>query len=166
MNIIYNKKAYNIELQGKDSAYSLLVDGDKVDFPVNIISDNVFNMQIENKFVNAFATQDENNCYVFIDGDTFTFSKPKEEEKCFSSEGGLSADKEIIKPPMPGCIVKVLVQKEQKVEEGTALIIVEAMKMETSLYSTISGIVTQVNVSAGEQVDSDTVLIVVEKEEK
>ncbi len=67
---------------------------------------------------------------------------------------------------MPGSIVKVLVEKGQKVDEGDGLIIIEAMKMETTMYSSISGIVTEVNAKAGEQVDSDKVLLVVEKEKE
>jgi biotin carboxyl carrier protein len=36
--------------------------------------------------------------------------------------------------------------------------------METTLFSSITGIVTEVNVSAKEQVSADKVLIIVEKE--
>ena len=38
------------------------------------------------------------------------------------------------------------------------------MKMESTLYSSISGKVSEVNAKAGEQVDSDLVLVLVEKE--
>lgn len=39
------------------------------------------------------------------------------------------------------------------------------MKMETNLYTRITGTVTKVNAKEGDRVDSDTVLVVIEKEE-
>ena len=66
---------------------------------------------------------------------------------------------------MPGSVVNVLVNEGQKVEEGTPIIIVSAMKMETTLYSSISGIVIEVNATKGEQVDETKSLVVIMKEE-
>ena len=64
---------------------------------------------------------------------------------------------------MPGSIVKILVEPNQKVGEGEPIVIVEAMKMEITLYSSIEGIVSEINVQVGEQVDSDKVLVVINR---
>jgi len=126
------------------------------------IDANHFKIYHSGRLVSCYATEDANNIYVFIEGNSFHFEKVNEEED-FSSESSNNANRLEVKAPMPGSVVKVVVGPGQEVAEGDALIIVEAMKMETSLFSTISGTVSEVNVKEGEQVDSSKVLIVVEK---
>ena len=46
-----------------------------------------------------------------------------------------------ISATMPGTVVKVLVEKGEKVERGDHLLITEAMKMETTVQAPFSGVV-------------------------
>lgn len=63
--------------------------------------------------------------------------------------------------PMPGKVVKVVSQEGTRVEAGDVLVVLEAMKMEHSVRSAEVGIVKQMLVSEGEQVEADAVLAVV-----
>ncbi len=67
-----------------------------------------------------------------------------------------------ISAPMPGMVLKVMVQEGAKVEKGTPLVILEAMKMENVLKSDVGGTVSSVHVVAGEAVEKGQLLIVVE----
>lgn len=164
MELLYKNKTYSVELQKLDSAFSSVINGEKKIFSANLLNPNTISIIDGNSRTLAYAADDDNNIYVNIDGQNFVFQKPKEEESEFGGDNGISADKQIVKPPMPGSIVQVVAEKGKKVSEGAPLIIIEAMKMETTIYANIDGIVTEVNVSAGEQVDSDKVLMIVEKE--
>ena len=64
--------------------------------------------------------------------------------------------------PMPGKIVKVLVQPGDAVEARQGLVVVEAMKMENELRAQRPGTVTDVRVQEGMSVEAGTVLVVVE----
>ena len=66
--------------------------------------------------------------------------------------------------PMPGTVVRVDVTAGDTVEAGTAIVTIEAMKMEHAVRAPARGIVTAVCVAVGAQVDSGTVLAVVEEE--
>ena len=66
--------------------------------------------------------------------------------------------------PMPGTVVRVGVSAGDAVEAGTAIVTIEAMKMEHAVRSPGRGTVTAVSVAVGAQVDSGTVLAVVEEE--
>jgi propionyl-CoA carboxylase alpha chain len=66
--------------------------------------------------------------------------------------------------PMPGTVVRVDVAAGDAVEAGTAIVTIEAMKMEHAVRSPGRGTVTAVSVAVGAQVDSGTVLAVVEEE--
>jgi biotin carboxyl carrier protein len=64
--------------------------------------------------------------------------------------------------PMPGRIVKVLVQSGDTVAAHQGLVVVEAMKMENELRAPRAGQVTAVNVVEGMSVEGGAVLIVME----
>ena len=58
-------------------------------------------------------------------------------------------------------IVKVLVQDGDEIIEDQPLMILEAMKMENEIRAVRSGVVRKVEVTAGESVEQDAVLIVI-----
>lgn len=65
----------------------------------------------------------------------------------------------VIKAPMPGTVVNVVVSAGQAVKAGDDLVFIEAMKMETPVKAPQDGTVATVNVAKGESVDSGKVLV-------
>jgi pyruvate carboxylase subunit B len=65
----------------------------------------------------------------------------------------------IMKAPMPGLVVRVQVQAGEQVTAGTALVVLEAMKMENELKAAASGVVKSVRVAPGEAVEKGQILI-------
>jgi pyruvate carboxylase len=63
---------------------------------------------------------------------------------------------------MPGLVVGLQVVRGQRVERGDRLLSIEAMKMETAIFSEQGGVVTEIVVSAGTQVDSGDLLLVLD----
>lgn len=64
--------------------------------------------------------------------------------------------------PLPGNVVEILVSEGDHVEAGQALLIMEAMKMETELLANISGTVQALHVTKGGRVTPGEVLIEIE----
>ena len=62
--------------------------------------------------------------------------------------------------PMPGLVVDVLVKAGQTVKEQDKLLVIQAMKMETSVHSPMSGVIREIYVSAKDSVESGDLLIV------
>jgi len=79
-----------------------------------------------------------------------------EVEASHQHHGGLSA-------PMNGSIVRVLVEAGQTVEAGTALVVLEAMKMEHSIRAPHAGTVKALYCGEGEMVSEGTVLVELEE---
>lgn len=67
-----------------------------------------------------------------------------------------------VTPPMPAVVVKVLVQPGDKVERGDRLVVVSAMKTETSLKAPRAGTVVAVRVVVGQNVRPGEELVLVE----
>ena len=67
-----------------------------------------------------------------------------------------------ITAPMPGKVVRVLVDVGQQVEAGAGLVVVEAMKMQNEMKAPRSGVVVSIEVSAGDTVEAGARLAVIE----
>jgi len=64
--------------------------------------------------------------------------------------------------PMPGRVVKVLVSKEERVNLGDSVLIIEAMKMESRVPAPIAGRVVAVYVKEGDDIKTDETLVQLE----
>jgi pyruvate carboxylase len=60
---------------------------------------------------------------------------------------------------MPGTVLKILVEKGEKVSKGDHLMITEAMKMETTVQAPFSGIIQDVYVKNGDAIQTGDLLI-------
>ena len=70
-----------------------------------------------------------------------------------------SADKMQIGAPIPAMVSAVTATVGHKVKKGEKLVILEAMKMQTTVYALNDGIIDQVEVQAGDQVESKDLLV-------
>ena len=67
--------------------------------------------------------------------------------------------------PMPGQVLRVLVEEGQSVEPGDALVVLEAMKMEQTIKATIQGVVRAILVKPAETVAPGQMLVEIESVE-
>lgn len=65
----------------------------------------------------------------------------------------------VVRSPMPGRVVRVLVARGTTVKERQGLIVLEAMKMENEVRSPAAGTVKDVHVAAGEAVEANAQLV-------
>jgi acetyl-CoA carboxylase biotin carboxyl carrier protein len=64
--------------------------------------------------------------------------------------------------PLAGKILAVLVEPGSKVEEDDELVVIEALKMENTVYAPSSGTVKEIKVKIGDSVEDEDLLIVLE----
>jgi len=77
-------------------------------------------------------------------------------------ETGVHHGENIIRSPMPGKVVKLLVKVGDKVEAGQTVIVVSAMKMESEFKAGKAGIVAEIPVKEGDTIDGNQVMVVIE----
>lgn len=66
---------------------------------------------------------------------------------------------------IPGTIIKLLCKKGDKIKQGDAIAIIEAMKMETNVISTQNGIIERLFVKEGDTVKAGQLIACIEDEE-
>jgi propionyl-CoA carboxylase alpha chain len=66
---------------------------------------------------------------------------------------------------MPAAVTQVAVELGQTVCKGDVIVVVEAMKMQHTITAPSDGVVAELNVSVGQQVESGAVLAVIDSPE-
>ena len=74
-------------------------------------------------------------------------------------EDGAGSQSMELRAPMPGKVLEILVEEGQSVEEGDAMLVLEAMKMENVLRAGTAGVVSTIGVKEGSAVEKEAVLI-------
>lgn len=77
-------------------------------------------------------------------------------------EPGSAVEKGSLLAPMPGAVIRLGAARGDTVSAGQPLVWLEAMKMEHTITAPADGVLTQLNVTVGQQVDVGTVLARVE----
>jgi biotin carboxyl carrier protein len=148
------------------------------DIDVELISrnGNTVCVRIEGREISAeLATNADGASVLTIDGRRYAIFGARRKDSIFVSVGpasfefkpveastrrrarGLAAHE--ILAPMPGKVLKLLVRDGDLVEAGQPLVVIEAMKMETTLAAESAAIVKHVRVEEGQTVDHGAVLI-------
>jgi acetyl/propionyl-CoA carboxylase alpha subunit len=73
------------------------------------------------------------------------------------------AERSSLTAPMPGTVIRVLVEPGRRVEPREPLLVLEAMKMETPVVSPYEAVVKAVHVREGDQVTGGTLLVELEE---
>ena len=79
--------------------------------------------------------------------------------RSLAGAGTASASGGVIKAPMPGLVVRVLVAEGETVAAGQGLVVLEAMKMENELKAPAAGVVMSVRAAPGAAVEKGSVLV-------
>jgi acetyl/propionyl-CoA carboxylase alpha subunit len=89
-------------------------------------------------------------------------SQPPRVEDASRSAELVPGGQRTVTAPMPGTVLRVLVEAGARVEARQPLLVLEAMKMETPLVSPHDGVVGRVHVGEGDRVAGGDVLIELE----
>lgn len=95
--------------------------------------------------------------HIHIDGETFTacYTDPI---RRYADDSARAAD-DVVLAPMPGTVVAVNVQSGDRVEAGQTLVIIESMKLETSIKAWRDGRVATLHVAKGEPFERSSPLV-------
>lgn len=151
-------------LSREGSKVKISIDGKKYDADVVMVEEGVYSIIIDNKSHNIELIQTENKQYLV---NTYTKSYDVEivdaESKYLKSRrGGHDHEEAVISSPMPGKIVKILVQVGDEVKAGDTVIIVSAMKMESEYKVKMDRVIKEIKVKEGDTIQAHQPLVIIE----
>jgi biotin carboxyl carrier protein len=144
-----------IEILARDATLRAKIDGNEVIAELQRLADGTAIVQIEGRRVRILGARTRNSILVAAGPASFEFTPV--EGRAGASRHGLAAPE--VTAPMPGKILKLLVAEGDSIEHGQALAVLEAMKMETTLYAESAAIVKKIRVGVGEMVDHGAVIL-------
>jgi glutaconyl-CoA/methylmalonyl-CoA decarboxylase subunit gamma len=163
------KRLYTISSENKKFCFPLPLKHSirigKRDYEVKLKADEKYGTYIlwKNRKYPVEIVRSRQNKYEILFNDisyTFTVETPfsLQRMKVLSSRKG-KIEKEFVKAPMPGKIIDVLIREGSNVLRGEPLIILEAMKMQNEILSSVNGKIEKVHAKAGTNVMKDDLLI-------
>nr|CAI5865067.1 unnamed protein product [Callosobruchus analis] len=72
------------------------------------------------------------------------------------------ANKKQVGAPMPGTVIDIRVKPGDKIEKGTPLVILSAMKMETVVQSPVAGVIKTVDATLNMKLDAEDLIVTME----
>ncbi|HEY2561294.1 MAG TPA: biotin/lipoyl-containing protein [Caldimonas sp.] len=99
--------------------------------------------------------------HVHLDGESYLLRYSHGLER-FAGEA-LDADEAIARAPMPGSVIAVSVEVGATVRRGQTLLVIESMKMETSVVAPCDGVVQALHVALGRTFERDALLVTIER---
>jgi acetyl/propionyl-CoA carboxylase alpha subunit len=133
----------------------LSVDGEELNVMVEPEADGVSLLKIGERRLRVRAVRSRDTLMIAVGPLSFTFVDAL--ARAPGARRG-SATPEMA-APMPGKVLKILVSEGQAVVTGDPLIVLEAMKMETTLYAEGSAVIRKIRVEVNQMVDHGAVLL-------
>ncbi len=156
-------KAHRLELVHKAERWECKLDGRVVPVDVVLLRRNVLSLLIEGASYEVRREQTASGLRLSIGSTKYAveLKDPRSLQSRRADTGATEGRKKIV-APMPGKIVRVLVQEKMEVQAGQGVVVVEAMKMQNELKSPKQGIVQKVMAVEGANVNAGDVLLIVE----
>lgn len=160
---------YDVSLSVADKSAVVVVDGRRYEIEVR---ERVRGEYVLINGTNVYKCRVEQRQKPLVQGESFAvalrgtnydvaIADPKRLRSGQSSTAHQAGAAEIISP-MPGKIVRVLVEAGANVAAGDGVIVVEAMKMQNEMKAPKAGVVISINAKEGSTVNAGDVLAIIE----
>ena len=126
------------------------------------LHDHHLHLSVNGRGENVFVSQNGSGKDIMVKG---CCSMVEDRDHPSVSNGSRKKSAKIpdtVTPPMPSVVVAVLVSENDTVAKGQGLVVVSAMKMETTLSSPFDGTVKAIRTSVGDKVNPGDILVDIE----
>jgi biotin carboxyl carrier protein len=158
--VVINNARRIIELERDADRWRISLDGEPMDADAIEISPNIFSILLNGKSHEVRVTPTPSGALTLQTAHReFTAEVTDPRAWRGRRHGALEAEgRQQIVAPMPGKIIRVLVQTGEQVQAGQGLLVVEAMKMQNEIRSPKSGTVERLLVKEGQPVNAGEAL--------
>ncbi len=161
---VNEKEAYSVEKEGDN----WLLNGEPVDCDIQLQPNGLLSILYNNKSYSATIEAIDTKAKTLtlsVNGNSQQVAISEPMDQLLASMGmDLKAMQkaEPVKAPMPGMVLKILVEEGQQIAKGDGMLILEAMKMENVLKASVDATVKSINVKEQTAVEKGAVLIELE----
>lgn len=162
-DILIDGNLHRLKLERRENTWLCTLDGREIVADAVLSRPNVISLIIEGKAWEVKREQTATDLHLWVRGARYEAEvRDPRSLRSRRAESSAAAGPKKIVAPMPGKVVRVLVQENEEVEAGQGLLVVEAMKMQNELKSPRKGTVRRLVAGIGTAVNAGDVLAVVE----
>ena len=159
---VIDGETFIIEINSDDG---VIIDGQLYDIDfVRIGDSNLYSLLINNESFEALVEEHDGVWQVQMRGDLYAVSVADERAQRMAQRAGSMTPQTgdvIIKAPMPGLVVAIVVEVGQEVAEGDTIVILESMKMENELKTPRDGVVDRIDVEVSQSIEQQQILVII-----
>ncbi len=162
LEALKNNKKHALKVREVNGRYIVNLDGN--DYTVDFCEpeESFYSLLVDGKSYEVSINSNENEFTVYLYDSTHNFRLYDPARNMMTSGKEENTDgPQAVRSPMPGRIVRILVNQDDSVKKGDGVIIVEAMKMENELKSPKDGTVEKISVKQNDTVESNQILLTV-----
>lgn len=157
-----NDQEFVIEIDQDDV---ITVNGQRHDINFQELAEGgTLSLLIDHRSLEAIVEERDDAWEVLLHGELYNVQVQDERAyRLAQARGQLTDSSEavVIRSPMPGLILNVLVQEGEHIVKGQTVVILESMKMENELRAGRDGVVTRVQVGVGDSVEKNQELVAI-----
>jgi 3-methylcrotonyl-CoA carboxylase alpha subunit len=167
---------YTLRIAGKDipaqcdmkddGSIDAVIDGRNISGRFRVISENQIHLEVGGSAVNAYISEDHEGKLINVHGITFLVQDADALSQAGTRRKGLKDLPQEVTPPMPSVVVRIMASVGDEVKKGQGVVVVSAMKMETTLQAPFSGLVRGINCAEGDKVMPGQILVDIERKEE
>jgi acetyl/propionyl-CoA carboxylase alpha subunit len=151
---------HNLELSRSRDAYCLHLGDARIAIDLRTSPDGRTWLSVGERHVEVVIATRGDEVFVHLDGEAHALRYRHPLERLAAQATGGGADG--IFAPMPGSIVSIAVGVGQAVSKGQALLVMESMKMETTLVAPRDGVIAAVRFEKAQTFERDALLLSLE----
>jgi biotin carboxyl carrier protein len=155
-------RTVRVEVRGRDGRYVVTLDGRPLEVDHQETGPHLVSLIIGGRSYEAGLEKRPEGYNVVLAEDVLYVEVRGASQGAAAAPRKTDAGPARVMAPMPGRLVRVLVQPGQQVQAGEGLVVMEAMKMENELRSPRAGRVAELAVREGQAVETAALLVVVE----
>lgn len=152
----------SVELSRSGEGYRLHVDEQVIPVDLKTGADGHTWLTVNGESIEVVIATQGDDVFIHLDGEAHQLRYEHPLERLAHQAGGAASDS--VRAPMPGNIVSIAIKPGDAVSRGQTLLVMESMKMETTIVSPRDGVVAAVHFDRGQTFDRDALLLALEPE--
>ncbi len=163
-DVVVDGKTHQVELSHGEKTWRCKIDGQEMELDAVLTARDVLSVLVEGK---AYEIKRERSLqgelHMVIGSARYAVDvQDPRSLRTRRAVAGSEAGPQRVKAPMPGKIVRILVNEQEEVKAGQGIIVMEAMKMQNEMKSPKDGKVQKILTAEGSTVNAGDTLAIVE----
>jgi len=156
----------DVDVSHSDSEHNVqfIIGGKEYHVHYQTIANRYFHLVMNGKSTEVFVATGDQGKHIFVNGRTFLVQDADKLLVRRARRRGPEETPGEVTPPMPSVVLRIMVKEGERVKRGQGLIVVSAMKMQTTLVAPSDGTVKRIHTSIDAKVAPGDILVEIEEE--